>query len=313
MRTASVLLALSLLCACAPRKAGPASAAPRPGFKSLAELRDVPGLGEPRRIEPGVLFHEVVLPREQATRRLWVYLPERAGAGRLPCVFVAPAGSNLLTGNELGEGDRPEHLPYVRAGFAVVAYELDGPLRQGEQPTDREITEAYEAFRAAEAGVANARMAMDYALAKIPQVDPERFYVAGHSSAATLALLVAEREPRVKACAAYAPVTDVATHFGPRAVRQLSVLPGFGDFVRDYSPINGAERLTVPLFLFSADDDSNVPPEQSARFAAAVGKVNRDVTYVRVPTGNHYDSMIVEGVPRAIEWLQGLGQPERKR
>jgi dienelactone hydrolase len=275
-------------------------------------LPNVPDLGPARWLEPGVLFHEVTLPREQPTRKLWVYLPERAGTEKLPCVFVAPAGSNLFTGNALGEGDRPEHLPYVRAGFAVVAYELDGPLPETPEPADAQVVEAFNSFRAAEAGVSNARMAIDYALAKIPQVDPEKLYAAGHSSAATLALLVAEREPRVKACAAYAPVTDIEAHLGAATVRTLSSgLKGFREFARGNSPLTGAAHLRCPLFLFTADDDSVVEPAQSARFAAAVGQLNPAVTYRRVPGGDHYDSMINEGVPSAVEWLRGLAGAAR--
>lgn len=300
-----VLLLAGLLCCASCRPSEPA--APPPPFKPLAELQNVPDLGPARRLEPGVLFHEVTLPREQATRRLWVYLPERAGPGRLPCVFVAPAGSNLFTGKALGEGDRSEHLPYVRAGFAVVAYELDGPVPDTPEPADAQVVAAFNSFRAAEAGVANARMAIDYALTKIPQVDPERIYVAGHSSAATLALLVAARDPRVKACVAYAPVTDIGQHLGAPLVRSLSSgIPGFADFVRDNSPLKDAPRLRCPLFLFTADDDSVVEPAQSARFAEAAGRTNPAVTYRRVPSGDHYDSMINVGVPRAAEWLRGV-------
>jgi dipeptidyl aminopeptidase/acylaminoacyl peptidase len=213
---------------------------------------------------------------------------------------------------KLGEGDRPEHLPYVRAGFAVVSYELDGALAD-DSPTDEQVEAAYEAFKGAEAGVANARAAIDYALAKIPQIDRERLYVAGHSSAATLALLVAEREPRVKACAAFASVTDIEARLGPRVVKALSVLPGFGEFIHEYSPLTHASELTCPLFVFGADDDDVVQPSQPALFAAAAAKVNRNVTYVHVPTGGHYDSMIKEGVPRAVEWLKGLSRPAPKQ
>ena len=303
MRILPALLLTVVVCACASTSRVTQTGSARPGATAVPPAQ-LPGLGEARRIEPGMLFHEVKLPGGRPGRKLWVYLPEHAGAAKLPCVFIAAAGSNLITGMALGEGDRPEHLPYARAGFAVVAFELDGPLRRGKEPTDEEMIEAYSAFRAAEAGVANARAAIDYALAKIPQADPERFYVAGHSSAATLALLVAEREPRVKACAAYAPVTDVEEHLGKEAVKQLSALTGFREFVKETSPLTHADALRVPLFLFSADDDSVVPPAQSARFAEAVRKTNPDVTYVSVKSGDHYDSMIKEGVPRAVEWLR---------
>ena len=56
---------------------------------------------------------------------------------------------------------------------------------------------------AVQAGLANARTALEFALAKVPKLDAKRIYVAGHSSAATLALLFASHEPRIKACAAW--------------------------------------------------------------------------------------------------------------
>ncbi len=46
----------------------------------------------------------------------------------LPCVFIAPAGASIVTGMGLADGDRQEHYPWVRAGFAVVSYEIDGPV-----------------------------------------------------------------------------------------------------------------------------------------------------------------------------------------
>jgi hypothetical protein len=42
--------------------------------------------------------------------------------------MIAGAGSSLITRMDPGDGDRPEHLPHVRAGFAALADELDGAL-----------------------------------------------------------------------------------------------------------------------------------------------------------------------------------------
>jgi hypothetical protein len=84
-----------------------------------------PQLGPPRRIESGVVVHETVL----GTNKIWTYLPERkAEDGSLPCVLVAPAGTALINGMDLSDGDRPEQLPYARAGMVVVAYSLSGPV-----------------------------------------------------------------------------------------------------------------------------------------------------------------------------------------
>ena len=45
---------------------------------------------------------------------------------------------------------------------------------------------------------------------------------------------------------------------------------------------------------------------ESARFAADLKRTNPRVTFVEVPRGGHYDSMIREGIPKAIEWFGKL-------
>jgi dipeptidyl aminopeptidase/acylaminoacyl peptidase len=210
---------------------------------------------------------------------------------------------------DLGEGDRGEHLPYARAGFAVVAYAISGAVDDRKPAKDQEVLAAVQAFMGAEAGVADARRALAYALEKVPAIDPTRVYTAGHSSAATLSLLVAEKEPRVKGCVAFAPVTDVGKHLGPKPVQQLSAaVPGFDQFVVKSSPITHVAQLRCPLFLFHAEDDTTVPIAGSIAFAAALRKTNPHVTFVPVAKGGHYDAMVREGIPRAIGWLKAQAQ-----
>ncbi|HEX8559598.1 MAG TPA: prolyl oligopeptidase family serine peptidase [Pyrinomonadaceae bacterium] len=308
------LLALSCLAAvlgsdascAAPSGKAPAAQKESPAAQTpAAPAAALPELGEGRRLEPGVVFHEVRLPGRGAAGKLWVYLPESAARGKIPCVLIAPAGTRMFHGATLGEGDRPEHLPYARAGFAVVAYELDGPLE--DDASEEEMFQAAELFRRAEAGLLNARAALDYALAKLPQVDASRVYTAGHSSAGTTSLLVAEREPRIAACVAYAPVTDLEKYFGEVALAELSAaMPDYGEFVKRVSPQAGLRELRRPLFLFHAEDDDMAPIAESAKFAAEVSKHNPAVTFVRAARGGHYDSMLKEGVPKAIAWLKAL-------
>lgn len=266
----------------------------------------LPPLGPARRLAAGILWHEVTLARGSMTSKLWIYLPEHPVTPTLPCVFIAPAGTHLYEGMRLSTGDQPEHLPYVRAGFAVVAYELDGSLpAQGHRSKDIYI--AAQTFKSADAGVDNARTAIDYAFARIPNLDHNRIYTAGHSSAGTVSLLVAEHEPRIKACLAYAPVPDVERRLGHRFIQAVAQgIPDYPEFIARSSPINGVTQLRCPVFLFHADDDSNLPTSQVADFAAQLQKTNAHVTFSRVPTGNHYNSMIQQGIPQGIAWLQHL-------
>ena len=278
------------------------------GCKSDKAPSNRPPLGAARAPEPGVTEYEVALPRGNAVEQVWIYLPTQPPQATIPCVFIAAAGTRLFHGINLGEGDRPEHLPYVRAGYAVVAYSLDGPLEQAA--SGRQVVEAAQAFKEADAGLANAHAAIDYALAKMPQIDPRRLYAAGHSSAGTLSLLLAENDPRIMACIAYAPCCNVPRHLGPRVLNILDkVLPGEQDFLTRRSPNTGAARLTCPLFLFHADDDLTVPAAEVDEFAGLISQTNPRVTYVRVPSGGHYDSMIRQGLPRALTWLQTLPAP----
>ncbi|CAN5470591.1 hypothetical protein BH10PLA2_BH10PLA2_08470 [soil metagenome] len=263
-----------------------------------------PELGSGQVIQPGIRFHEFKLIRNGVPMRVFVHLPEMA-QGKLPLVLVPPAGSTLIAGMDLGDDDRAEHSPFAQAGFAVVSFEIDGPVKN--KKSEAAIKQGAKQFQASQAGLVNAKTALDFALAKIPNLDQSRVYIAGHSSAGTLALLFAEYEPRIKACVAFAPVTDVLSRLGPQAVSALnSVIPGYREFLRFSSPDTNAAQLKCPVFLFLALDDDNVPPSVTKSFVAKLKETNPKVTFVTVPTGGHSESVAEEGVPRAIQWLKNL-------
>ncbi len=275
-----------------------------------------PDLGPGEEREPGVTRHEVVfgpspMPLEGPPGmggKLWVYLPTGTHAdGSLPAVLVTGAGSNLLTGMELGDADRKEHLPYVAAGFAVVAYEIDG-MNHDETQSDEKMTEAMWRFDKARAGLINAHIALEYVLAKVPVIDPGRISAAGHSSAGALAVLFAETEPRLKSAVAYAPALNYARRFGQETV-DLITKAGFGALVTRYAPLTGVADLKCPLLLFHARDDSNVPYTDTEEFVSQARADGKEVTLDLVATGDHYNSMIQEGIPHAIAWLKGQPIP----
>jgi dipeptidyl aminopeptidase/acylaminoacyl peptidase len=252
--------------------------------------------------------------------RLWVYLPkQKAKAPRsLPCVLIAPAGSNLLAGMPLVEDDRPEHLPYVRAGFAVIAFDLEGYGAEfaiaGQQRLQGPglarvvrssgLVSNLTSFLQASAGLANGRVALAYASTKVQAIDPSRLYVAGHSSAGTFALLFAENEPRIKACLAYAPVIDLAQRLDPRAKPLIRSVAGNG-FMERYSPRAMESSLKCPVFLFASEDDGDSLDDARA-CSRRLKQAGKDVTVEKAETGGHYDSMIEHGIPRGREWLKKL-------
>jgi dienelactone hydrolase len=278
-----------------------------------------PELGQPQTVEQtGVKLYTLDLAtanaanmRPAARMRLNVYLPPgEHPAGSLGCVLVAPAGTNLLTGNSLDDATyHTETLPYAVAGYAVVTYSLDGALPAGSDgSSDDDLARAYLGFSASFAGLANARAALEFVLARLPQVDPRRIFAAGHSSAGTLALLFAEHDTRLKGCVAYAPQTDVEQHLSLMLglLAMTNKFPGIVDFARRSSPKTHIARIKCPTFLFWAADDSVVAPEGIQQFATNLGSLRQDVTVKTVATGEHYNSMVNPGIGLAIEWLKGL-------
>jgi dipeptidyl aminopeptidase/acylaminoacyl peptidase len=291
---ATLLMAvlLTTLTGC-PQAGPPGKGTPMPGQGEVkTEPVTFPELGAGRTIQPGILFQDATIQRGGVPMRVWVYQPEKA-AGKLPLMLVPPAGSTLIAGMDLGDGDRAEHYPYAKAGFIVVSFEIDGHVPDGAP--ESAMLKGARQFKDAQAGIANAKVALDFALAKVTNIDDNRIFTAGHSSAATLALLFAEHEPRIKACAAFAPVTDVEDRIGNAVVPLDRSIPGYRDFLRFSSP-----KTHV------AKDDNNVPVRQSTDFAEALKKTNSAVTLVSAARGGHYDSMLREGVPKAIQWFQKL-------
>lgn len=105
--------------------------------------------------------------------------------------------------------------------------------------------------------VADISAAADYLL-KLDYIDPARVYLGGHSTGGTMALLVAESDPRFRATFAFGPVTD------PR---------GYGP---DFTPYNTKDRMEValrapvlwldslrsPTFVIEGESESNADEVQ---------------------------------------------------
>jgi dipeptidyl aminopeptidase/acylaminoacyl peptidase len=289
------------------------AAATQPFELASIPVPPLPERGPPDLQEPGILWHEIKLGSQEGGYYdtpghggyMYLYLPEgEHSPGSLPCILHTGAGTNLLSGVELGgEGNPPEYFPYVKAGYAVLVYEMDGPSTDDE---DAEAMRAsYDAFKAARAGLVNARNAFEYATQKVPEVNPARIYASGHSSAATHALLFAAHEPRLAGVIAFAPGLNLEKRFGPAGVRAISLLmPGAVDFIKQSDPMTHASRLTCPTLLFHAQDDSNCPIADTQELADKLKAQGTEVTLITVPTGDHYDSMIEEGLPAGVRWLQ---------
>ncbi|MBL8852320.1 MAG: prolyl oligopeptidase family serine peptidase [Planctomycetaceae bacterium] len=287
----------------------PIADVPTPEFPSLGAPMGVVGMSgvQVYYVDFGLIPANSDEPGMRMKMRVYVPPGEHA-AQSLGCVLVAPAGTILLTGNDMDNGDyHDETLPYAEAGMVVVFYSLDGGAPDTET-IDERFRDAYLRFRRARAGVINGRNALDYVLKTLPQVDPQRIFSAGHSSAATHSLLLAAHEPRLRGCLAYAPATDVEERLKEMTDQPgvSFVFPGVEDFVHQSSPKTHAARINCPVFLFHARDDSNEPFETTEAFAGLLQSSGKNCTFSIAESGDHYNSMIEEGIPRGIEWLSTM-------
>lgn len=241
---------------------------------------------------------------------LWIYQPDPLPQAKVPCVFIAPAGTMMIHGLNLADGDAPEHLPWVKAGFAVVAYELSGNA-DAENSSDAQLKMAAEKFRQAKSGLLNAQVAMAYAREKVSFVDPNQFFTAGHSSAGTMALYVAEMDPQVKGAIAFMPAVDIRSSLGIDGITYIQnaeIVPEAGIYVNEISPMTHIHRLSRPTFLFIAGDDRSDITGPADSFGKKLREMGDDVTVVRVPNGGHFEPMLDPGIPMAIEWLKLITQ-----
>jgi len=245
-----------------------------------------------------------------------IYRPRATSSDRkMPCILVGPAGTNLLHGSQLGLGEQNDYhdeaLPYADAGMIVVCYSLDGWMEMDNYDNEQAMLDALPAyfseFYAAGAGTANARVALDYALEHFPEIDNNLIFAAGHSSAGTLALQLATAEPRLAGALAYAPVTNLQKQLGelqqfPSVVRKFTGLTEYISLCSPHSLTPGCD-----LFVFAAKNDQ-IESFSNIRFYSSMirGRMMANqctIKFESVATGGHYQSMIDEGIPRGIRWI----------
>lgn len=249
-------------------------------------------------------YEELINP--DTNGRVWVYLPENYNKDPVSVVLIPPAGTRLFHGIDLSIGDSHEHIPYVEEGFAVISFDLSGSWPAIE--TDKNTLSAINNYVERNSGVDDAKDALTLAKKKFPKLNTNIVYVAGHSSAGTISLMIAKQLPGVKAVIAYAPVINTESYLADIANAVDNKIPNFRKVLIDKSPHKDISKYTMPVFLFSAKDDAHTLDQENSykMFIEKFKKSGGQLTYKQVKSGGHYQSMIDEGIPLAIEWLKSL-------
>lgn len=299
----------------APALSKPMTAQPNATLPT-STARDFPKLGEPKPFgNSGIVWHRIELPRQGGPPlKLNVFIPKGTHADKsLPVVFEAPAGTPLLHGASI-EVPQPntEFLPFTEAGMITISFDIDGAMPSNASPADadnfiRFLSKAYSSFVAADAGVENGKMAIDFALARLPMADPSRLIIWGHSSAATLSLLLASKDPRISRCIALAPITDLKPRLGDILTQEPAMskfLPNFNTYLVTGSPITHISKLRCPVFIAHAKNDDNEPFQATKDYVEALRKAGGKVNFLELEREGHYQPLLDAGIPKALDWLK---------
>lgn len=129
------------------------------------------------------------------------------------------------------------------------------------------------------------------AVSSIPQADPNRIGMWGHSMGGGVATKAITVDPRIKAAVLYAPVSgndlEVIERWGvgvrrdteERLVRAYADAVYRADFLERTSPINYFDFVTAPVQIHIGSADTSTPPEWSADLNEALVKAGREVEY----------------------------------
>ncbi len=256
--------------------------------------------------------YQVAFPRGTHVSGFLVYLPTQLAKPKIPCVVIAPSGTTPLYGQLLKPMNHWEYMGYVKAGYAVIVYDVDGAIQDmnkiNEVPIlthpDKIVTARLKAYKASDGGVLNAKLAIDYAIARIPQIDPNAIYTAGYGSGGTIALMAAATDSRIKGAIAFTPVTDIPKKF-PNLIENVSkVVSGYPEWIERNSPSQNAAKMTKPLFIFQDDNSTVNLPADTNSFIDLVSKSNKSVTFFHAPIVQTFQTNVPpSGVQESIDWL----------
>lgn len=155
-------------------------------------------------------------------------------------------------------------------------------------------------------------------LSRQPGVNPDRIGLLGFSQGGQVALLAAGLTPKIKAVAAFFPVTDLERW------AQTTRTPGIKDAyipevcakdlgLKAKSPIYAACAINAPTLLIHGDQDTRVPMDQSLDMAKAMLDCGKKVQLQLVKGGEHMLKKGHKGWLEAWEYAKKFFSEHLKR
>lgn len=281
------------------------------------DVNQLPGMGTIRN-DPEVMQYQVAFPRGTHGSKFLIFLPTKPAKPKLPCIFVAASGtepSAPFAGKALDETIiTTNNINYAKAGYAVIVYDVDGDvgdiniinsIESFDDRRKRLFVDFIKAYKASDAGVLNAKLAIDYAVARIPQIDPNAMYTAGTGAGGTISLMVAATDKRIKAAIAYSPYTNLPGKHTSLVETVSKSVPGYKEFIDRSSPHNNIDKMTKPIFIFHDERLSDISLEDTTNFVELVKKKNPSISLIHERDNDFADGdrMSSSSLKQSISWL----------
>ena len=242
------------------------------------------------RIIVGRRWLRVEFPCGKLKLKAWLFVPPGSGKARTPAVLRIPAGGSLFKPAVLGLGTVPEVEPYFTAGYVTLVMSFRSTLANGGK------------FSESKGGLEDVLAALEY-LRKLAEVDTKNIFVAGHSSAASLALRVSQISDIPRAVAAFSPVTDW-TDFFKEKVKDLS--EESRKYLKEASAISHAGSTKCPVLLTHGTRDTIAPLSHSEAMVKKLKEEKKYYEFAKIPEGDHYYSMLKVGIPLSLAFFSEI-------
>jgi dipeptidyl aminopeptidase/acylaminoacyl peptidase len=187
---------------------------------------------------------------------------------------------------QYGFGFFDEFQVYAGAGFAVVACNPRGSSGRG-----LEFARAVRADGWGTVDLFDVTAALESALERFPQLDPERIGIMGGSYGGFMTAWTTAKDKRYKSAIVERALTsfpsfngtsDIAPQFGLNYLGTRELLPNW-----EKSPLAFASDIMTPTLIIHSEDDYRCPIEQGEQLLLALWMNGVDAEMLRFPGEGH--------------------------
>ena len=211
---------------------------------------------------------------------VWAYVPK--GSGPTPVLVNIHGGP----ATQYGFGFFDEFQVYAGAGYGVVACNPRGSSGRG-----LEFARAVREDGWGTVDVSDVTIALESALKRFPQLDPERVGIMGGSYGGFMTAWTTAKDKRYKSAVVERALTsfpsfngtsDIAPQFGINYLGTRELLPNW-----EKSPLAFANDIRTPTLIIHSEDDFRCPIEQGEQLLLALWMNGVEAEMLRFPGEGH--------------------------